>query len=162
MATPSKYPKRKRAVTPEQEIGRLRSQVARLQLVVRKLRAASHDAARTTRLAGRFGKGRAPAKSVRPAFPSRDAEGNYPAADTLRVILARQIIQRREAACWTQAELAAHAGVRQETLSRIESGKNAPNVATVDKIDRALRRAELSNPDANNKSFLPNPKTTRR
>jgi len=82
-----------------------------------------------------------PAPATLPALPLPDAEGNYPARETLRVILAQQIIRRREAAGWAQVELAQRAGVRQETVSRIERGKNAPNVATVDKLDRALQAA---------------------
>ena len=64
----------------------------------------------------------------------QSGDGNYPAAATLRVILAQQIVRRRQQAGWTQVELAEHAGVRQETVSRIESGKNAPNIRTVDKL----------------------------
>jgi transcriptional regulator with XRE-family HTH domain len=40
-------------------------------------------------------------------------------------------------------ELAERAGARQETVSRIETGKNAPNVATVDKLDRVLKEADV-------------------
>jgi transcriptional regulator with XRE-family HTH domain len=40
----------------------------------------------------------------------------------------------------TQQALAKLAGVRQETLSRLESGKHSPTVRTVEKIDRALKR----------------------
>jgi transcriptional regulator with XRE-family HTH domain len=36
--------------------------------------------------------------------------------------------------------LAELAGLRQETLSRIESGKHSPTVRTVEKIDRALQQ----------------------
>jgi transcriptional regulator with XRE-family HTH domain len=73
--------------------------------------------------------------------PSPEADGNYPAVETLRALLAQQIIRRRKEAGWTQAELATRAGVRQETVSRLETGKHAPNVTTVDKIERALRSA---------------------
>jgi len=76
-----------------------------------------------------------------PALPPRDAEGNYPAEEALDVIVARQVIRRRQALGWTQAELAHRAQVRPETLSRLETGKHAPNIATIDKIDRALRAA---------------------
>jgi predicted transcriptional regulator len=48
----------------------------------------------------------------------------------------------RVAAGWTQRELARRAGIRFEHLSRIESGKHVPSVPTIDKIDRALRRAK--------------------
>jgi transcriptional regulator with XRE-family HTH domain len=74
-------------------------------------------------------------------FPVPDADGNYPAIEALRTILAQQIVHRRQEAGWTQAELAERAGVRQETISRIESGKNAPNLRTVDRLDRALKEA---------------------
>ncbi|HEV3261775.1 MAG TPA: helix-turn-helix transcriptional regulator [Gemmataceae bacterium] len=77
-----------------------------------------------------------------PSLPALNGRGNYPAIETARVLLARELITRRKAAGWSQAELAARAGVRQETVSRLETGKHAPNVATVDKIDWALRQAE--------------------
>jgi len=32
-------------------------------------------------------------------------------------------------------------GIRPETLNRIEHGKHAPNVRTIDKIDPALKKA---------------------
>jgi transcriptional regulator with XRE-family HTH domain len=41
----------------------------------------------------------------------------------------------------TQQQLAGLSGVRQETISRVESGKHTPSVATIDKIDRALKQA---------------------
>jgi DNA-binding XRE family transcriptional regulator len=113
------------------EVVRLRSEVARLRAELRALKGrASHPR-----------KSRAPAGGSGPPLPPPDADGNYPATETLRAILARQIVRRRRAARWTQAELAARAGVRQETVSRIEGGKNAPNVTTVDKLDRALKAA---------------------
>jgi transcriptional regulator with XRE-family HTH domain len=74
-------------------------------------------------------------------LPSPGKDGNFPAAETLRGILAGQIARRRQAAGWTQADLAERAGVRQETVSRLEGGKHAPNVRTVDRIDQALREA---------------------
>jgi transcriptional regulator with XRE-family HTH domain len=40
----------------------------------------------------------------------------------------------------SQRELATMAGVRVETLCRIETGKHTPSVPTVDKLDRALKR----------------------
>ena len=107
-----------------EEIARLRSEVARLRTAVRELQS------RTP-----------PASDAAPALPATDSAGNYPATETLRVILAQQLVKRREAAGLTQAQLALRAGVRQETVSRLESGKNAPNVTTVDKIDRVLKQA---------------------
>jgi DNA-binding XRE family transcriptional regulator len=77
-----------------------------------------------------------------PPMPERDGRGNYPAVDSARVLLARKLIRRRRALGLTQAELAKQAGVRVETLSRLEHGKHSPNVATVDKIVRALKKIE--------------------
>src|SRR5262249_38139714 len=76
-----------------------------------------------------------------PELPPRDAEGNRPARATLWVLLAREIITRRRAAGWTQEDLAGHAGVRKDTVRRLETGKHQPTVRTVDKIDKALRKA---------------------
>jgi DNA-binding XRE family transcriptional regulator len=76
-----------------------------------------------------------------PALAPADEHGRYPAIETARVIIARQVIRGRKAAGWTQAELAARAGVRPETISRIETGKHSAGVQTMAKIDRALKRA---------------------
>ena len=78
-----------------------------------------------------------------PPLPPADERGQYPAIETARVIIARQIIRGRKAAGWTQAELAAKAGVRQETISRIETGKHSPGLKTMAKIDRALLQANV-------------------
>lgn len=75
------------------------------------------------------------------SLPPRDAKGNYPAAEALHVSIARSILRSRRAAGLTQAELAQLAGIRSETLNRIEKGKHAPSVATVEKIERALAKA---------------------
>jgi DNA-binding XRE family transcriptional regulator len=77
-----------------------------------------------------------------PPLPKPHAKGNYPAVEAARVLLARKIIRRRRAAGLTQAELAKRAGVRVETLSRLEHARHSPNVATVDKIVRTLEAAE--------------------
>ena len=76
-----------------------------------------------------------------PTMPPADENGQYPAIETARVIIARQIIRGRKAAGWTQAELAARAGIRQETISRLETGKHSAGLKTMAKIDRALKRA---------------------
>jgi DNA-binding XRE family transcriptional regulator len=77
-----------------------------------------------------------------PALPAPDAKGNYPAVEGARVLLARKLIRRRRALGLKQAELAKLARVRVETISRLENGRNSPNLSTVDKIVRALDRAE--------------------
>ncbi len=76
-----------------------------------------------------------------PPWPPADADGNRPALEFVRVSIARDIIEQRTALGLTQQELAKLAGIRQETLCRLETGKQAPNVRTVDKIDQALQRA---------------------
>ena len=74
-----------------------------------------------------------------PLLPEPDANGNYPAVEAMRVSLARDIIRTRRKLGLSQAELARRAGIRLETLNRVEQGKYSPSVATVEKIDRALR-----------------------
>jgi transcriptional regulator with XRE-family HTH domain len=41
-------------------------------------------------------------------------------------------------------ELAKRAGIRPETLWRIEQGDRTPAIGTVEKIDKALRKAETT------------------
>jgi DNA-binding XRE family transcriptional regulator len=77
------------------------------------------------------------------AFPFRllcDARGNYPAAEALQVSIARSIVRGRRKAGLTQVELARLAGIRTETLNRIEKGKHAPSVATIEKIERVFAK----------------------
>ena len=76
-----------------------------------------------------------------PALPAPDAAGNYPAVEYARASLARKIIRDRVAAALTQRELAKRAGISFEHLCRIETGKHTPSVPTIDKIDRALKKA---------------------
>ncbi|MFZ1932327.1 MAG: helix-turn-helix transcriptional regulator [Thermoguttaceae bacterium] len=73
-------------------------------------------------------------------FPPRDARGNYPAAEALQVSIARSIVRGRRKAGLTQVELARLAGIRTETLNRIEKGKHAPSISTIEKIERALAK----------------------
>lgn len=77
-----------------------------------------------------------------PELPPMNERGNYPALDTMRALLARDIIRSRRALGWSQAELARRAGVRPETLNRIEQGKHSASVATIDKLDKALKGGE--------------------
>ncbi len=76
-----------------------------------------------------------------PPIPAPDAQGNYPAVGYARASLARKIIRDRVAAGLSQRDLALRAGVRVETLCRIETGKHTPSVPTIDKLDRALKQA---------------------
>jgi DNA-binding XRE family transcriptional regulator len=82
-----------------------------------------------------------------PPLPQPDAQGNYPAVEYARASLARKIIRDRVAAGLSQRELALRAGVRVETLCRIETGKHVPSVPTIDKIDRALKKAGQEQPN---------------
>src|SRR5437870_3287254 len=77
-----------------------------------------------------------------PRLPERLPSGNYPATQALRVGLARKLIRRRWAAGLSQVDLARRAGIRVETLNRIEKAKVTADTATVTKIDRALEKAE--------------------
>jgi DNA-binding XRE family transcriptional regulator len=77
-----------------------------------------------------------------PELPEADKNGSRPAVATCTAVIAQQIIKRRWAAMLTQRELARRAGVRVETLCRIERGRNVPEEETVRKIDRALKMAE--------------------
>src|SRR5438105_1016382 len=73
-----------------------------------------------------------------PEYPPADAHGNRPAVAYARVSIARKIIEARKAAGLSQEQLARLAGIRQETLCRLETGKHSPTIRTVEKIDRAL------------------------
>ena len=77
-----------------------------------------------------------------PPMPPPDANGNYPAAEALQISIARSILRHRLALGLTQADLARRAGIRPETLNRIEKAQHSPSVPTVDRIDRALKAAE--------------------
>jgi DNA-binding XRE family transcriptional regulator len=77
-----------------------------------------------------------------PALPPADADGNREAMPFMTATIARQIILRREAVKMSQKALALAAGVRPETLNRLEKGKNIPDTATISKIDKALKKAE--------------------
>ena len=77
-----------------------------------------------------------------PTLPAPDADGNFPAIPYARTSLARKIIRRRRTVGLTQAQLAKKAGIRPETLNRIERGKSSPAVSTIEKIVCILERVE--------------------
>jgi ribosome-binding protein aMBF1 (putative translation factor) len=76
-----------------------------------------------------------------PPLPQADKQGRRPALAFARASIARSIVEERRAAGLSQKELARLAGLRQETVCRIESGKHSPTVRTVAKIDKALQAA---------------------
>jgi transcriptional regulator with XRE-family HTH domain len=59
-------------------------------------------------------------------------------------MLAERIAQRRKAAGLTQAQLASRAGIRLETLNRIERGKTTPDFSTIRKLVHAVQEAEAA------------------
>jgi DNA-binding XRE family transcriptional regulator len=77
-----------------------------------------------------------------PSLPEKLSDGNYPAIEAGRAVLARKLVKRRWAAGLTQAEVARRAGIRKETLCRIEKAKVTADTATVTKIVRVLEAAE--------------------
>lgn len=81
-----------------------------------------------------------------PPLPEMGPDGMYPAIEYARVSLARKLILARRRVGLSQAELARRAGIRAETLNRIEKGHHSTSVATVEKIDRALKAAEVPGP----------------
>jgi DNA-binding XRE family transcriptional regulator len=77
-----------------------------------------------------------------PALPKPDRRGRVPAVEFSRVSLARDLICQRKAAGLSQQQLADAARVRQETISRIESGKHSVTIKTWDKVFKALETAQ--------------------
>jgi DNA-binding XRE family transcriptional regulator len=81
-----------------------------------------------------------------PEMPPANPDGTFPALAACRVSIASSIIRERQALGMTQQALADAAGVRIETINRIEKAKVTPDVATINKIDRALKRAKVKAP----------------
>ena len=73
-----------------------------------------------------------------PALPPPDANGRFPAVEYSRISLARNLIRDRKSVGLSQERLAELAGIRQETVSRLESGKNSATPGTIAKIDRVI------------------------
>lgn len=76
-----------------------------------------------------------------PELPKPDANGRFPAIEYTRVSLARNLIRDRKSVGLSQQRLAELAGIRQETISRLESGKHTATPSTIAKIDRAIAAA---------------------
>lgn len=75
-----------------------------------------------------------------PELPPADADGSRDALEFARVSIARTIIRDRVAAGLSQAKLAELAGVTRQVLNRIERAKVTPDAATVDRLDKAMKR----------------------
>jgi DNA-binding XRE family transcriptional regulator len=74
-----------------------------------------------------------------PPLPPKLPNGNYPALAYARAVTARDLIRSRRALGLSQAELALKAGVRVETLNRIERGKTTASPAVIEKLDVVLQ-----------------------
>jgi DNA-binding XRE family transcriptional regulator len=59
-----------------------------------------------------------------------------------RASLSQKLVRRRRAAGLSQAELARRAGIRPETLNRIERGRTTPDFATIRKLVEAMNAVE--------------------
>jgi DNA-binding XRE family transcriptional regulator len=81
-----------------------------------------------------------PAPAI-PPMPARLPDGTFPAAEAMRAMMARKIIAARNSVGLSQAALARKAGIRVETLNRLEKGKHTPDLATMAKINKALDEA---------------------
>ncbi len=80
---------------------------------------------------------RRPAPAI-PAMPALSSDGTYPAPQAMRAMMARKIIAARTTVGLSQTALARKAGIRAETLNRLEKGKHTPDLATMAKINKAL------------------------
>jgi DNA-binding XRE family transcriptional regulator len=77
-----------------------------------------------------------------PPLPAEEDDGNADALKFMDATIARTLIRRRIEAGLTQKALAKLAGVRLETISRIESAKHVPTRETILRLDAALLRTE--------------------
>ena len=69
----------------------------------------------------------------------RVAESGYAdATDYGRASIGRDLLRKRKRSGLTQEQVAKKAGIRMETLSRLENGHGNPTVATVRRILKAL------------------------
>ena len=59
-----------------------------------------------------------------------------------RIAIARDLIRDRKAAGLSQQQLAELAGVRQETISRLETGKHTAGTKTIQKLTQAIERRQ--------------------
>ncbi len=79
---------------------------------------------------------------VTPGDRAADTERLTPGLDLDQASLAEKLSRRRRVAGLSQAELARRAGIRPETLNRIERGHSNPDFATIRKLVVALAAAE--------------------
>jgi DNA-binding XRE family transcriptional regulator len=73
-----------------------------------------------------------------PPLPAKLPNGNYPAIEYARALTARDLIRSRRRIGLSQTELARRAGIRVETLNRIERAKLTASPAVMEKLDAVL------------------------
>lgn len=74
-------------------------------------------------------------------FPAPAADGTVDALAYSRASIARDIIRERKRLGLSQAELVRRAGIRPETLKRIEKLKTSPAPRIFERIDKALTKS---------------------
>jgi DNA-binding XRE family transcriptional regulator len=79
-----------------------------------------------------------------PPYPPADADGNVPAFDYGRASVAREVILRRSAGGWSQQQLAEAAGVRLDSIVKLESAQQVPDEATMAKLEHVLDNSAAS------------------
>ena len=84
--------------------------------------------------------GIAPFASMPRAAPDAEIAGIDLNLD--REPLAKKLVLRRKRAGLTQAELARRAGIRAETLNRVERGHTSPDFSTIRKLIVAINEAD--------------------
>ena len=77
------------------------------------------------------------------AFPVPAADGTVDALAYSRASIARDIIRERLRLGLSQAGLARQAGIRPETLNRIEKLKTSPTTRILERIDKALTQLAI-------------------
>jgi ribosome-binding protein aMBF1 (putative translation factor) len=82
------------------------------------------------------------AAAALPSLPVAHADGTVDALTYSRASIARDIIRDRQRLGLSQAELARQAGIRPETLNRIEKMKTSPATRILERIDKALKTLE--------------------
>ncbi len=73
-----------------------------------------------------------------PPLPGKNDTGGIPAVSYVRALIARRIIKARQERGLSQAELARRAGIRVETLNRIEKCRQSADPKSIEKIEAAL------------------------
>ncbi len=85
-------------------------------------------------------------ESELPQFPPQDEHGHRDAIEFARISIARTLIIDRRKAGLTQQALANLAGMKQETIARLESGKHTATQRTIERIEKALAKAKGMTP----------------